>query len=479
MTTKTIDRKKRITDFIKAINNITSDETLDKKGLYGKRHKKIKEECDNEQRYLGEGRTQEQSDNIGKSHKIASSTYVSYLTDYRNAILDLNQKGLNTEKDIKRIQKKYKDIDLSLLNASMPKLRENLETLKKKYRDIDQGLYTQLHKLRIEHHAYYSMKPKIDVIKRVKSKNADSLITKHTAQKVVSEARINQILNELDGSQHWVDLTIFIAMASGRRAIEILKTGSFEKSKKNHVFFKGQAKTKTRDDAGSFIIPSLVSPKKLMDTHERLRSILDKEVFYDKNFNDLTNDEINGATAGRLNNKVKSIFDGDEFVFKDLRALYAKQASAKYHDPKKESLAVFYSSILGHSEKDIATQLSYQGLVVSDEEIEPAKIEHTTDEKNYGESDQKTLKHIESFDKEIEERKGLAEMRIHEFVKKTLKKDPDAVITKTFLGKPKAMGGLGASRPAIKKYLNLVGIYNDIRKILKNYINNTTCEIRV
>jgi len=461
MTAQSVDRKKRITDFIDAINNITSNEEIDKKGLYGKRHKKIKEVCDNEQRYLGEGRTKEQSDNIGKSHKLASSTYVSYLTDYRNAILDLNQKGLNTDKDINRIQKLYKDIDLSLLNANMPKLRENLEILKTKYRDTNQGLYAQLHKLRIEHHAFYSMRPKIDVVRRVKSKNADNLITKHTVQKVVNKARIDQILNELDNSDHWVDLTIFIAMASGRRAIEILKTGSFKKSKRNHVFFEGQAKTKTRDDAGSFIIPSLVSPKKLIDAHKKLKAILDKEVFCDKSLNDLTNDEINGATAGRLNNKVKAIFDGDEFVFKDLRALYAKQVSAKYHDPKKESLAVFYSSILGHSEKDIATQLSYQGLVVSDEEIELAKIEHTTDEKNYGESDQKTLKHIKSFDKEIEERKGLAEMRIHEFVKKTLRKDPDTIITKTFLGKPKAMGGLGASRPAIKKYLNLVGIYSD------------------
>ncbi len=461
MTHKVIDRKNRIPAFIKSINDITTDESLDKDGLYGKRHKKIKEVCGNEQRYLGEGRTQQQSDNVGKRHKIASSTYVSYITDYRGAIQALNQKGLNTVKDIKNIQKKYKDTDLSSLNAEMPELRDNLIELKRKYRDTDQGLYSQLHKLRIEHHAYYSMKPKIDVTQRVKAKNADSLITKHTTQKVVSEARINQILNELDKSDHWVDLTIFIGISTGRRAVEILKTGSFTKSKKDHVFFEGQAKMKTRDNTGAFIIPTLASPKKTIKIHEKLKAILDNQVFYNKNFSDLSNDEINGATAGRLNNKIKSILDGDEFVFKDLRALYAKQAGAKYHDTEKESLAVFYSSILGHSDKDIATQLSYQGLVISTDEIELTKIEHTTDTKDYGDSDQKTLAEIEAFDKEVEVRKGLAEMRIHAFVKDALRRDPTTAITKTFLGKPKAMGGLGASRPAIKKYLNLVEIYQD------------------
>lgn len=488
MTAKTIDRKKRITDFIKIIDDIAINnrkwvkkegkyKILDNGDNYGKRHKEIANECTNEIRYLGEGKTKEECDSDNTSQKIVPATFLSYLTDYRNAIQDLNHKGLNTKKDIKKIQKQYKETDLSSLNASMPELRNNLVNLKNKYRDTNQDLYVSLKKLRIESHAFYLMRGKAPVRERVNEKSKINRKYKHSNQKIVNKARIDQILNELGDSKHWIDLTIFIAMASGRRSIEILKTGSFRKSKKDCVFFEGQAKTKTRDDAGSFIIPSLVSPKKLMDTHDRLRAILDKEVFYDKGFNDLTNDEINGATAGRLNNKVKSIFDGDKFVFKDLRALYAKQASTKYHDPKKETIAVFYSSILGHAENDIATQLSYQGLVVSDEEIETSKIEYTIDEKNHGNSEYKTLKEIEAFDKTIkdlqgtpvkvpkknggyydEKKVGKAEERIHEFVKKTLQDNKDAVITQTFLGKSKAMGGLGASRPAVRIYLFITGI---------------------
>jgi len=454
MTSPAIDRKKRITDFIKRIEDITHNSDMDKKGLYGKRHASIANECTNEQRYLGEGKTEEQA---GKKPKLASSTYVSYLTDYRNAILALNEIGLNTSKDIKRIQKSFKQYDLSLLDANMPALRVNLSELKDKYIDEDQALYSALHKLKIEPHAYYRMRPKIDVVRRVKSKNSEQLITKHTEQKVVSLARIDQMLDEMDKSEHWADLTIFIALASGRRAIEILKTGDFKKGKKNHVLFDGQAKTKGRDDIEPFIIPTLTDTKRLINAHEKLKAKLNEIYFYEKKFDDLTHEEINGGTAGRLNRKVKSLL-GDRFTFKDLRALYAKRASTIYHDDKKTSVAVFYSTILGHSDKDIATQLSYQGIVISEEKTEPAKIEFTTDEPKRDTTGQKTLKEIKAFDKAVEEGRSKAVSRIHEFVKKTLQHDKDTIITQTFLGKSKAMGGAGASRPAIKTYLELIGI---------------------
>jgi len=454
MTAQSIDRKKRIADFIERIGEITHDENMDKKNLYGKRHAAIANECINEQRYLGEGKTEEQA---GKKPKLASSTYVSYLTDYRNAIIALNEKGLNTDKDIKRIQKSFKQYDLSLLNAKMPNLRDNLSELKKEYIDKDQSLYLALHKLKIESHAYYRMRPKVDVVRRVKSKNSEQLMTKHTDQKVVSLGRIDQMLSEMDKSEHWADLAIFIALASGRRPIEILKTGGFKKGKKNHVLFDGQAKTKTRDDNPPFIIPTLIDTKRLINAHEKLKTKLDEIYFYEKKFDDLTNEEVNGGTAGRLNRIVKSLL-GDSFTFKSLRAIYAKRASTLYHDDKKTSLAVFYSTILGHSEKDIDTQLSYQGIVISDDKTEPAKIEFTTDEPKRDTTGQKTLKEIKAFDKAVEEGRSKAVSRIHEFVKKTLQHDKDAIITQTFLGKSKAMGGAGASRPAIKTYLELIGL---------------------
>lgn len=455
MTSPSIDRKKRIADFIKEVTEITANIDLEtKNGNITARNTKIANECNNEKKYLGMGRTEEQ---IGKKPKIVSSTYVSYLTDYRNAILELNVKGLGTDKAIKKIQKDFKQHDLSSLNAQMPELRKNLSDLKDKYISKDQDLYSELHKLRIESHAYYKMRPKVAVVKRVKSKNLKQLKAKHTDQKVVSLARIDQMLNEMDKSDHWADLAIFIALASGRRAIEVLKTGDFEKGKKNHVLFHGQAKTKGRDDIEPFIIPTLTDTKRLIDAHAKLKEQLGKILFYEKKFNDLTHEEINGGTAGRLNRKVKSLL-GESFTFKDLRALYAKRASNIYHDDKKTSVEEFYSSILGHSKKDLATQLSYQGMVISDDKTKPAKIEFTTDEPKRDTTGQKTLKEIIAFDEEVEQVKGKAVLRIHEFVKKTLQHDKEAIITQTFLGKSKAMGGAGASRPAIKTYLELVGL---------------------
>ena len=455
MTAKIINRHKRIESFINTLEKITNDGSI----TDAQRHKKYSQECTNEKRYLGQGCTKEQvkqEDNHVK-YKITATTYRSYLTDYRNAILDLNEKNLLADKRIDSIKKLYKKIDLSSLNAELPDLRNNLDELLRKYRDTNQNLYKKLHSLKIEHHAFYCMRPSIDVVKRVKAKSSDNLIHKHTSQKIVRRVLIEQVLSEFSQSDHWVDLSIYVALASGRRSIETLKTGEFKKSKAFHVLFDGQAKTKGRDDTGTFAIPVLSKPAILINTHRNLSTLLSKTRFYGKHFSDLTNDEINGATAGRLNRTVRKIF-GDEFTFKDLRAIYAKVASEKYHNAKNESLPVFYSKILGHSEKDIATQLSYQGILISEDKIEPTKIEHTTDEPTRDSSGQKTLKELQAFDSIIIERGGKAEIRVHEFIKETLKKSPDTIITQTFLSKPKSQGGSGCSRPAIKKYLKVVGL---------------------
>jgi len=470
MTAQVLDRKKKIADFIVLLNSITRDnkawnkktrvyKVLRTDNNYKDHKSSINSLCTGEKRLLGQGMTKEMAEKYEKPYKIATSTYVSYLTDYRNAILALNEKGFDTERDILKIQKRFKNDDLSLLNADMPELRNNLSELKKEYINKDQKLYEALHKLRIEPHAYYQMKPTSDVRGRMKIKSAKQLSAKHNNQKIVSLARIEQILKEMDESEHWVDLAIFIALASGRRAIEVLKTGTFKSGKKNHVLFEGQAKTKTREDNASFIIPTLIDTSRLINAHEKLKVKLNGICLYGKKFDNLDAEEINGGTAGRLNKQVKKLL-GENFTFKDLRSIYAKRASTIYHDDKKTtSVEEFYSVILGHSKKDLSTQLSYRGIVISESKTKLEKIDFTTDQPKRNTAGQKTLKEIiKAFDEAADKEKGKAIDRIHEFVKATLQHDKDAIITQTFLGKSKAMGGCGASRPAIKKYLELIDL---------------------
>lgn len=455
MTTQVIDRKKRIEDFIIALNVIANTTGL----TAGQIHTKFSRECTNEKRFLGQGCTKEQGKRGAGQvrYKIASTTYKSYLTDYRNAILALNQENLLLKGRVKTIKKTYPNADLSGLDASLPELRDNHRELMKQYRDTDQGLYKKLHGLRIEHHAYYCMRPSVDVLNRVKAQSSENLIDKHTHQKILPANLVTHVLSELKHSNHWVDLTIYIALASGRRSIEVLKIGNFKKSGVSSVEFSGQAKVKAREGVESFDIPTITKTSEFFKILEVLRTKLESLSFSDKKFEFLTNDEINGAVAGRLNRAVKKIF-GDNYTFKDLRAMYAKFVSIKHHDPKAESLAVFYSKILGHSEKDIATQLSYQGIVLDANSSDLPAITFTTDENKHVLKGSFSLEHFQGFDSLVSEKGGKAVGRVHAFVKETLKQVPDSVITQTFLAKCKAQGGSGCSRPAIKKYLELVGL---------------------
>ena len=89
MTAQVIDRKKRIESFIKTLENITNDTSL----TNAQKHTKYSRECTNEKRYLGQGCTKDQAKCDSQvKYKITSTTYKSYLTDYRNAILALNEK---------------------------------------------------------------------------------------------------------------------------------------------------------------------------------------------------------------------------------------------------------------------------------------------------------------------------------------------------------------------------------------------------
>ena len=457
MTTQKIDRNKRIDDLVDSLLNISNNTNLSTKS----KHVKFSRLCLNERRFLGAGQTEKQAgqDDNPITYKIAASTYLSYLTDFRNAILSLNELNLLARNKIISIQKSYPDIDLSGLDASLPELRNNVKKIleNENVRNCA-SLLRKLDKLRIEHHAYYCMRPDANVLDRVHADNKDNLFSKHTSQKVVSRVRIDEVFKALVRSNHWVDLTIYAALATGRRAVEVLQVGKFDKAKRGFLSFEGQAKTKTRDTVGAFVIPCLVSVPAFLKNHDRLKVRLETKAFYGKPFKSLSNDEINGATAGRLNKAVKKLF-GDEFTFKDLRAIYAKVASVKHHQPRNKTLAAFYSEILGHDDKDIATQLSYQGIVLVDEDTSDLKpIELTTDKPKVDNSNQLSLKKLVGFDGLIEEQRGAAVKRVHEFVKSVIEKDSSIVITQSFLCRLKSKGGVaGFSRPAVKSYLKLVG----------------------
>lgn len=117
-------------------------------------------------------------------------------------------------------------------------------------------------------------------------------------------------------SYDWMELTLSIAFLTGRRTIEVLKTGELKPLKGKYMRFNGQAKSKRKD---SFIIPVLSSPAKIKKALSRLRSI--------KDFSSFTNEKINQKTQSALRGKLEKFVEGftnQHTTVHDLRKIYTK-----------------------------------------------------------------------------------------------------------------------------------------------------------
>lgn len=155
----------------------------------------------------------------------------------------------------------------------------------------------------------------------------------------------------------WFTLVAAIIAATGRRPIEIIKTGNFTKSTlNNHLRFYGQAKIRNREDSPRDIPIIGASPEVIRDAIKIIRDEWD--------FSETTNDYVNNMVAKRLNLAVRREFVNEYLDCKTLRAIYGIVAENDFYEQfgKDYSKPAYIAHILGHSPNDIKTQLEYSWL---------------------------------------------------------------------------------------------------------------------
>jgi len=251
-----------------------------------------------------------------------------------------------------------------------------------------------------------------------------------------------------------------VSLASGRRMVEVLKSGDFVKVDDNHVMFSGQLKKKNLEVEAVYSIPLLVSADIFLAGVAKLRTKVARLTFLEKKFNDLSNYEINSAVAGRLNVTAKRHLDNDSLTFKSCRAIYVNIILSHPRDNKQLSDDAFKADILGHGRDDLTTGHSYSSVFIDDSEAanKVLNVEFSVDGIKPDRSGQKSLVELIEFDDLIAETRHKARIKIHIFVKEKLKADSDYVVSYTALGRSKANGGCGAERSVIKEYLEMVGL---------------------
>jgi len=155
--------------------------------------------------------------------------------------------------------------------------------------------------------------------------------------------------------------TLGLALLTGRRCGEILKTAKFtaHKGRKYEVNFFGQLK-RHNDDGSGYMIPILAESKLIRSTLKGLRK--------DKDFSKLTISQINSKTSKDLGAYCKKIFAeflGDDVNPHSLRKAYSTIAIRKFCPPYI-SPNKYTSSILGHNEDDLNTANSYNKYYIED-----------------------------------------------------------------------------------------------------------------
>lgn len=156
-------------------------------------------------------------------------------------------------------------------------------------------------------------------------------------------------------SSSYLKVSLGLILLTGRRSVEILKTGTFEKvqSKKNEVLFSGQAK-KRGENSQPYKIPILCAPNLVISALEWLRG--EKHELLS-----ITEKEINSKCAAPLNQYSKSfaVWLGGGCTPHDLRKAYAAIAYGQTN--KRDSFRGFAAKVLGHnSDSELTTETYFK-----------------------------------------------------------------------------------------------------------------------
>lgn len=199
---------------------------------------------------------------------------------------------------------------------------------------------------------------KIDMAERVaiQQKAAESLVNKSSDAMTVQAskllARVHSILESKKSNTF--DLACALSVVTGRRMVEIFKTGTFTAiaDQPYATIFDGQAKKQFKIDG--FKIPLLCTFDLLDAALNRLRIT--------KNTDDLNNSEVNLRYSSSCNAGARRMF-GSTRTFHCCRSVYGVLS---FHAamPHTLSLNLWLSKILGHA--SLTNSLNYSSIHITD-----------------------------------------------------------------------------------------------------------------
>lgn len=460
----------RINLFVEKLKKIDSDYMPDHKLLAGSASdkKKFKEKhavwvsklrdlVKTERRYLAPEGTSEAK----KKAKLRATTYRVRMSLYRRHVIQkldfvnprfyaqaksLMNSDLYSDSFQRKIESIVRERSYQKL---MKKVRDILHHEADSLNDAEYGAIKELKKL-MSHPVLpiLSIGERLSVV--VKKKSEKSQTARHTTG--VRRISINFYLTWMERiltnhkSHDWKNIAIALALATGRRPIELFVTGKFSKPEGNTLLFSGQAKTKL-SDSKPYRIPVLYDVDVIQSALKTMRTGVSIPA-------GATHDDVNKLTAGALRDRMQAVFRKQAVEFYAMRAAYGRLCVQRFYSPKQGTEEHFLASILGHSEDDHATVLHYKTVVFDEEmtikeaaeewqKIAKAEAESSPEAFITPELIEQVASHKDKFKR--------AQARVFEFILTELRKG-NGGLTQSYISRE---GGF--NREAIKSVLSEIG----------------------
>lgn len=402
--------------------------------------------------------------------------YSQLMEDYRSGVKALGFKHHAIDYHIKAFYRKYLDKKPEISKMLDPaltiqELRNNLILLRSDSITGSEFRHDLLN-LKIEHHAYYMFEPKGAIKDWIRDDDKKQLTKKLHSQILINPKWVSDFARDLLVRQtpSDSDLCIGIALATGRRLTEVMKTAVLKKVDDKTLLFGGQLKTKNRhlfEEITPYQIPSMVDADIVVKALKKLRRNTGKDQL---NYTNALGEDVKKTVAdgdikdyyhnravhkryeSTINRGMRAELQNGYFSLKDCRALYT-EVTYEEHSQDGESRSAYRHRVLGHSL--IETQLHYEAFQL-DKTVEKFKlIDDDSDDEPMTDLQSALINYLEMADANVQDYTRAPKIAImHEWLKSEVANGLDFdKITPSYIRRYCLFDGKQLNLNTIKKYV--------------------------
>ncbi len=426
-----------------------------------------------------------------KSKTILLGTFRRYLSIIRREIkMKVNSHHPEFVSNIEKLCQaypQYKDVvqHLPALDADTigGEYKHALDVLKDKVKQDADAMYNKLRKIEYKHPIMAFL-----TISDVQYARWNEELNTNLAQRKNNQVEFNyhEIMKIIDycfEKNDFYHLLTGIALATGRRAVEIVYQGDFKKKGQFELTFSGQAKKGVGIKTKPYNIPTVVDAGRIMKAFQTLRkSELYREIkkAHGDKPEKIRNAAINQKIGRHSNYTAKRLLDPDATTasngsvkssrkFKDTRAIAVRIALDMIRPERFSHVDenAFIAAYCGHTSYKESS--NYQHVKISTEPSQRKPTEQSVEKFTENKTKVKAvdISALEAMDSLIEQTRDRGVMKQHQRVK-ALALRINWKLTQSAIYKGRKVNGevikAGGSLPIVKRYLAVRGMADAIKK---------------